>query len=253
MTREEQILCGHLCDLAGVCDRAGRPVSSEFLSLAEQDLFLAYCVPKLPPVAWKFDGGYENAERKTVCFMAEGAGRDECPAPCVLLRAEVTNPRFAEKLTHRDYLGALMNLGIDRSVVGDLLPVENAGCLFCLPRAADFICEQYSLVRRTPVHCTRIPPEEFHYQPAVKEIRCTIASVRLDTLIAAAFGESRSRMAPLIEGEKVYVNGRCIRSAAFRPQEGDLISVRGKGKFRFVQGSTVTKKGRISLVLERFV
>ncbi|MGI6107102.1 MAG: RNA-binding protein [Lachnospiraceae bacterium] len=253
MTREEQILCGHLLDLARICGNSGRPVSSGFLSLAEQDLFLTVCVPKLPGVQWRLDGGTENAERKAVCYTAQGAGRDECPAPCVLLKAEQTNPRFAEKLTHRDYLGALMNLGLERSVIGDLLPVENGCYIICLEHAADFICGQYSLVRHTAVRCARVPWTDFQYTPATKEIRGTVSSVRLDSLIAIAFRESRSRMAPLIAGEKVYVNGKCVRSASYLPHPGDLISVRGKGKFRYAESGGVTKKGRVSVLIERFV
>jgi len=252
MKKEEQILCGHLIDLANACYQRDRIMLSDFLTLNEQDLFLTYCQDKLPPVQYELCGGYEAAERKAICFQPIGVGRDDL-TPLVLLRVKPLNKKFAEELGHRDYLGSLMNLGIERTKLGDLMP-DRDGCLIvCQEAVADFICEQLTRVRHTVVVCSRQEPDEFEYQPQVKRIEGTVASVRLDAVIGLAFSQSRSRLVGYIEGEKVFVNGKCITSNAYQLKEQDLVSVRGIGKFRFLEINHTTKKGRISVSLELFV
>ena len=252
MKKEEQMLCSHLSDLANACWQRDYAVVSDFLTLNEQSLFLSHCVGSLPPVSWSLEGGYDTAERKAVYFQPIGAG-DQIPAPLVLLRAEPLNKKFAGDLTHRDYLGALMNLGIEREKIGDLI-LQDGGCLMiCRDLAADIICSDLVRVGRTAVQCRRIAFTEVSCQPETKPISGTVASLRLDAVIGLAFSGSRSRLVSYIESEKVFVNGKCITSNAYQLKEGDLVSVRGLGKFRFVSGGGLTKKGRTSVSLELFI
>lgn len=252
MNKEEQMLCSHLTDLANACYRRDYAIVSDFLTLNEQNLFLSFCSGKLPPVQYELIGGYDMAERKAVYFQPIGVGR-EYPAPLVLLRAEPLNLKFAEELTHRDYLGSLMNLGIERSKLGDLIPSKDGCFMICLESVADFICDQLTRVRRTAVLCKRLELSRLDYHPDVKRIEGTVASLRLDAIIGLAFSQSRSRLVGYIEGEKVFVNGKCITSNACQIKDGDLVSVRGLGKFRFLGASGQTKKGRTAVSLELFV
>ena len=113
-------------------------------------------------------------------------------------------------------------------------------------------CE-FFLSLHTTVLAQRILKEEFHYEPKLESIRGTVASVRLDSLLALAFSASRSKLTGQIEGGKVFVNGKLITSNGYQVKEGDIISVRGLGRFRFCEASGRTKKGRISVCINKYI
>ena len=155
--------------------------------------------------------------------------------------------------THRDYLGALMNLGISRTKTGDIIVQDKQAYLIVSESIADYICENLTRIRHTSVMCRQIDWQEFDYKPQVKEVMGSIASVRLDAVIGLAFSQSRSKLTGYISEEKVQVNGKVITSNAYNLKENDLISVRGLGKFRYKGTSAVTKKGRLMASVEVFV
>ena len=163
------------------------------------------------------------------------------------------NGKFAEDLGHRDYLGALLNLGIERSKLGDILIQEKMAYLFACDGMADFICNELTRVRHTTVQAVRIEREEFDYEPRYEEIRGTVASVRLDSLLSLAWNSSRSKMAPLIEEARVYVNGKLITSNGYHVRENDIISVRGMGRFRYMGMISETKKGRCYVLVYKYI
>ena len=92
-----------------------------------------------------------------------------------------------------------------------------------------------------------------NYTPDLQQIKGTVSSVRLDSLLPLAFSSSRSKLSGLIEGAKVFVNGKLITSNGYQVKEGDLISVRGLGKFRFEEAGKITKKNRISVTIQKYV
>ena len=120
-------------------------------------------------------------------------------------------------------------------------------------RIADFICENLTRVRHTSVMAKRVEREGFSYEPRVEERTGTVASVRLDSLLSLAFGASRSSLAGQIEGGKVFVNGRLVTSESCRLKEGDLISVRGMGRFRLQEIGGQSKKGRSYVTLCKYI
>ena len=252
MNKEEQMMCSHLIDLADACDRRGYPVGSDFLTLNEQNLFLSFAKDKLAPVSISLCGGYELAERKMIFYKPIGVG-EEYPAPISLLSIQPLIKKFSEELNHRDYLGALMNLGISRAKMGDIIVQDKEAYLIVSESIAEYICENLTQIRHTSVTCKQIEWKDFNYVPKIKEITGSIASVRLDTLIGLAFSQSRSKLTCYISDEKVQVNGKVITSNAYTLKENDLISVRGLGKFRYKGISTTTKKGRLMAQLELFV
>ena len=161
--------------------------------------------------------------------------------------------KFAEELSHRDYLGAVLNLGIERSKTGDILVDGNNALIFVHRDMTEVILRELTRVRHTSVRVDEIPVSEISYEPACEEIRGTVASVRLDSLLALAFSSSRTRLTGLIEGAKVYVNGRLVTSNGYQPAEGDIVSVRGMGKFRFESSGSRTRKNRITVVICKYV
>ena len=172
--------------------------------------------------------------------------------PIACVKIQPLNRKFSEDLTHRDYLGAILNLGIDRSKIGDILLDQEAGYVFCQESMADFLAEELTRIRHTSVQARRLLEEEPLPTPRREEVSGTVASPRLDSVIALAFGSSRNSILGLIEGGKVFVNGKSIVSNAYSIKEGDIVSVRGKGKFQFGSVTNKTKKNRFHIVLYRY-
>lgn len=172
--------------------------------------------------------------------------------PFSILRIRPLNPKFSEELSHRDYLGAILNLGIERCKIGDILVEDREAVVFVSENMADFLAENLTRIRHTSVMAQIEAQQEFQYEPSFEEIRGTVASVRLDSLLALAFSSSRSRLSGLIEGKKVFVNGRLIVSNGYRLKEGDIISVRGMGKFRYEGVLSETRKGRSYVEVRKY-
>ena len=225
---------------------------TNFLDLAALTCFYQ-TAPALPPVPYALFGGAEGCERKVLRLGDEGFCGYDQPFPIACLKIMPVNPRFAEPLTHRDFLGALMALGVQRELLGDIIVRENETYLFCLERMADFIRENLTRIRHTSVYVEQVEAEDFHYEPKYKEVDGTVASVRLDKLLALAFNASRSSLTGLIEGGKVFVNGKLVTSNGYEPKEGDLVSVRGMGRFRFQGTGGQSKKGREYVTLWRYI
>ena len=139
--KEEQLLKKRLTELAGLCWQRDIQTHSGFLTLREQTVFHSI-ERELAPVRVRLAGGYPQAERKMVCFLASYE-EESAPLPIRVLSVVPAAPRFAQPLTHRDYLGAVMNLGIERSCVGDILAEENGCFIFCLEAMEEFLCRDF--------------------------------------------------------------------------------------------------------------
>ena len=241
----------HLLDLCIRSERTGSWVYSGFLTLAEQDDFIR--CPESARYEYSFDGGYEAAERKLlVAGNADAAG---CPpdSPIRVIAVKPASRKFAEDLSHRDYLGAILNLGIERSLIGDILVREKQAWFFCLDSAADFLVSSLSRVRNTTVSASCVSGEVPELQPRFESMRLNVASERLDAILSAFTGLSRARTEPLFSGEKVFVNGRVVADKSMKLKEGDTFSVRGFGKAVYDGIEYETRKSRLWVSLRKYV
>lgn len=236
----ESLLKNRLAELANRAWDRGIWVFSEFLTLAEQDTLLRLRL-SCPFTLW---GGLDASERKIACFGSEElCGRVEAP-PVVCLKIAPTAQKFADGLTHRDFLGSLMALGVRREVLGDIEIVDNVGYLFCLSSIAGFIADSLTTVRRTAVRCELSdPPEKLSSPPPLTQL--VVASERLDANLAAVFRLSRSQAQELIDREQVFISGRLAASASAELREGSVVSVRHYGRFLYEGIERETKKGRL--------
>ena len=224
---------------------------SDFLNLNEQNM-VSSLKRQFPQIVMETFGGYENAERQMVAFHPDAlAFTWEYPIDC--LKIEPKAIKFSESLTHRDYLGVLLNLGIERSVIGDIVVQEKAAWFFYQNKMTDFFLDNLCRVRHTNILITKVDDPDELPRPKLEAINGTCASVRLDSLISLAFKASRSSMVSYIEGGQVFVNGKLITSNGYEPKEGDIISVRGKGRFIFDGMSHQTKKGRCGVRILRYI
>ncbi|MCD8103518.1 MAG: YlmH/Sll1252 family protein [Lachnospiraceae bacterium] len=261
---KDDLLAKRIQDLAASAQNRGCVLFSDFLNLNEQNI-CHQTLHKLSWVSWEAFGGYEEAERRMAAFIPDSPlwekdTDDSCavspsgtvyPIHCIHICPRA--PRFAEALSHRDILGALMHLGIERSTVGDIAVTEKEAWLFCSSRFSGLICRELTQIRHTQVTCTLCVMNGFSYTPATQTIRGSIASIRLDAVMALGFGASRSSLLSLIENGSVFVNGKMVTSNAFSLKEGDIVSVRGKGRFRYRGAGGQSRKGRIYAEVDRYV
>ena len=170
MTDDDRILLNHLRDLQKRAERSGISTFSGFLSLPEQDLFLRN-VREYGFHDYRLEGGTKSAERRIVAFSGDGEGFS-LKLPIVVLEVTPLNEKYAEELSHRDVLGAMMSLGIDRSLTGDILIRDKTAFVICLTKIADFLMENLTKIRHTDVRCTYLnDPDLFKLQPKFEEIR----------------------------------------------------------------------------------
>lgn len=248
---KDEFLLKRIRELANLSYQRDIVTFTDFLNLNEQNMLASLKLHQMG-VEVKLFGGYEHAERQMAVFFPESLGFSwDYPIDC--LKIEPKALRFSEELGHRDYLGALLNLGVDRSVVGDILIKDKEAWFFCLHKMSDFFIENLIRVKHTTVLVSRVEQAEEIPEPEFEMINGTCASVRLDALIGLAFQASRSSMVSFIESGLVFINGKLITSNGYEPKEGDIISVRGKGRFIYDGVSRQTKKGRLGVRIRKYV
>ncbi|NLJ96753.1 MAG: RNA-binding protein [Clostridiales bacterium] len=245
MNKEELLLQKRFHDLAYKADTRGILMFSDFLNLYEQDMLIRM-KNKLPKIKYFASGGFSDAERKILCFCGNQSleKESEIDFPISCLHISPLNKKFSDKLSHRDILGAVLNLGIDRSKIGDIIINDNESYLFCNSAIHDFIIDNLTRVKHTVVTTSLINRQDFIYKPNLKEITGTVSALRLDSILALALKGSRSRLQGYISGGKVFVNSKNILSNSYILKENDIVSVRGYGKFIFAGMVNQTKKGR---------
>ncbi len=249
-TPEEAQKQRRFAELAERAYASGRPLFTDFLGLSELDLLLQI-KKQLEGIPLTLFGGTEGCERVMARFGDGKADNTDFPIVCV--QASPLQQKFADALTHRDLLGALMNLSIAREKVGDIYLSENVGYLFCACSVAPVIVEELTKAKHTRLRCEIIQDIPANLATRCEEIFLQIASERLDVLVAAAFRLSREESLHLFREKKVFVNGRCNENNSGSAKEGDLLSVRGYGRFRYLGVLSLSKKGKCNVKIEKFV
>lgn len=258
--KEEKILIGHMLSLANRSSRDNYPTHSEFLSLTDQNLVFAYLkkqnhgnLPKtISDVSYLVYGGNEDSDRKMFFFYPEYMSEEECldieadTNSIALLHVYPKNAKFADHLTHRDFLGALMNLGYERNRIGDILTDGTDGYIYLEKAVSEDISQLLTKVRHTTVNTELLNPSQCPFKPKFREVSFTVKSPRIDTILKEVFHLSRRSAQTIIAEEMVFINGLTIKNNDHHPKENDRVSVRGEGKFIYLGESGVTKRNRIA-------
>lgn len=199
-------------------------------------------------------GGYEGAERQMLIYLPEYLEEDslyEEDSPMVCLRAEFFH---GDSPSHRDFLGALMGAGIGRETVGDICVGKESCDFFVTAEIAPYILQSFTSAGRTHLRISQIPLADARIpEPEVKEIKDTLASLRLDSVISSGFRIGRILASQYVSAGKAAINGLPCEKPDKAIDEGAKISVRGLGKIKLVSINGRTKKDRISVTIHRYV
>lgn len=246
----EQELCKkRLIDLSKQANRKGIVVFSDFLNLNELNIY-HQCEKFFESKSESF-GGVEFAERQIVAFIPD-ALYYEWTYPISVLEIAPSYPKFAEKLGHRDILGSLMNLGVERSKIGDIILAEEKYYLICEESMASYFIDNLDKIRHTVVKLQEVDATNIQITQKFEEKDGIITSNRLDSMISCVYKFSRSQALEMLRAEKVFVNGLSIQNPSHRCKENDIISVRGFGRFVFMKECGETGKGRLKIKYKIF-
>ncbi len=249
---ENEILKKRFIELANRSYNAGIYLFTDFLGLAEQSVFneTRAVFGNIPYSAF---GGADSCERVMIRFGdEESLGYTEnFPISCI--KAEPVSQKFADKLTHRDFLGALLNLGIERSTLGDIAIIDNVGYIFAKEDMASFIIDELHRVKHTDMRLSTvkdIPAAEL-FRTERRKIQAN--GERLDAVIAKVFCISRDESLSLFGKKLVFINGRLCENNSYIPKKGEVISVRGHGRMIYLGYETTSKKGKLNIEVDLYV
>ena len=252
MTDDTELLKKRFLELARKSFNAGIFTFTDFLGLAEQSAF-SEIKKELRGVKYEAFGGAEGAERVMIRFgSAEELGY-ELPFPISIIKAEPVSQKYADKLTHRDFLGAILNLGIERDTLGDIVIIDNVGYIFAKEDIASYVSDSLTKVKRTDMKVCIVDsiPEGELYRTEQKTVQ--VSGERLDAVIAKVFSLSREDAQSLFKKRLVFADGRQIDSPSYTPKENEKISVRGHGRFIYIGTQSLSKKGKLNIAVEIYI
>lgn len=254
VTGEDRLLLAKVLDRARQARERNIPAATDFLSPQQQMQVLELLrLAGIPETEYVRLGGYAGAERNLFLFLPDWMDPElaEQESPIRCLRAAF---REEYQLTHRDFLGSLMGMGVVREKLGDILVSSTSADLIVLDTVVDFLRSSWESAGRAKLTVTEILPAHLHI-PEVKcqEVRDTVSSLRLDAIASTGFRMARGKAADLIASGRVQVNWKECTKPDKLLSAGDTVSARGFGKFELTEVGGMTKKGRTSIVLKRYI
>ena len=247
-SKEEKIFKAHIMDRHGDCFNKNFKTVTEFLNLNQQTIING--MKKDFYASYKLWGGYDDAERKVLCFYPQW---DDGDMSEFLKIIKVSHSGY-KQLSHRDYLGSVLSLGISRDYIGDILVFDGYALIIVKSEMADFIELNYSKAGKTNLTAEilgidKIETPEYN----IKEIADTVSSLRLDAVVSSAFSVSRGTAASFILAGAVYVNDILVEKVDFKVSEGSKIKVQKKGRAILKEVGGLSRKGRIAIKIERYM
>lgn len=251
MTNEELYFQKRIVELAERSYKCSQYFFTGFLSVT--DISLLHETAREQKLNFMLWGGYENAERKMARFGDKELIGYELDFPISIVCIEPILKKFSDEFTHRDFLGSIMNLGIKRETIGDILVMDRFAYVFVDEKIADYIVESLKKVRHTHMKVTRIEALPVEFEAKRNVCKILVSSLRLDVVIAGKYNISRNQALELFRSKKVFLNERLCENNSYIVKQDDIISVRGYGKMVFKEISGETKKGRVYIQVEEYV
>lgn len=248
---EERLLFAKVLDQVMFAVKRYEPQFTDFMDVAKCGRFMERLKNEADLEILAF-GGMEDAERMMLGFAPNHISQEYFPISALQIAPK--NKKFGQTdLSHRDYLGSILGLGIERGKIGDILVSEDGGLCFVQEEMADYIQANLDKVSRTAV-IVKVVEETQIFAPKRTQVRrVTVASMRLDAILGEALHLSRGKAQALISSEKVNVNWSVVTSTSYILKTGDMVSARGFGRFCVGEVGGRTKKERIGLELEVYI
>ena len=257
---EKEILISHALDKKRQSSENSMITHTNFLSLDEISIVKTTDREYNEYTDTFYYGGYDDCERQIALYIPKFYSTEDV---CSFLRDnEEENPLCIVRLkkdkfttlSHRDYLGAIMGLGLKREMVGDIKVTNDGADVFCLKSAAEYICDNLKKSGRGSVTGEILSVSKFtSAQDKYELLFTTVSSLRLDGVIAAFFNLSRSTAAETVNKGLVYVNSSQCLKCDFILKEGDKIVLRGKGKTVLTEVKGTSKKGKLKIEYKKYV
>lgn len=252
MNSEEKLLISRIKDLAEASYSQNRYTFSHFLT-PEELAIVDSMRSELKHVDYDFYGGHEDLERQVVRFGSlDSLGYEEA-FPISTLIIEPLIQKFSDDLSHRDFLGALMNLGIKRNVIGDIVLKDNKAYVFCLNDVSDFIIKELTRVKHTSVKISYVNDGFTDLNRKLEDFELLVSSNRFDAIVAGICKLSRGKALDLFKTKKVLLNNRICENNSLTLKPDSVFSIRGYGKFIFIEEGGKTRKDRVYLKMKRYV
>lgn len=248
---EDRLFAARLSDIVSRSERDGICCFSNFLDEKQCAEAECWCRHNAGSLMYTLYGGYPEAKRRILAVFPdyyEDYITEEVPIKCLTFTF-----RKEDRLTHRDFLGTFMGLRLKREVIGDIIVDEGIAQVFVTEIAAKLIMSVVSKIGRTGVKITDDQPYKLEVKQKFQIISGTVASMRLDCVVSLAAGISRENAARLIRSEKVDINHFKALSVSQELRTGDVLSIRGSGRFVISEINGQTKKGRIHINLCKFI
>lgn len=247
---DERLLLSKVWDKYDQCQHKNIPAATAFLSPQEQQVARRLLQTIGAGDHYAFWGGYDGAERCQLHFLPDWTEEPDRES----LSALRCTWYHGDQLNHRDFLGSLMGLGMTRESIGDILVGHESADVLVSAGVADFLAASWDAAGRVKLHVHRLALEEIQVpEVKTKEIRDTVSSLRLDSVVAAGFSTSRGKAAEAIQAGRVQLNWvNCLKSD-HAVAEGDTISLRGLGKCVLETVGNQTRKGRIFVTMKRYL
>lgn len=243
-------LAARLIDLADSTAK-GRPYAvSEFVSPGAVQIGETIQA-HVPSLVLRTFGGYEGAERVKLAFVSADY---DGPVDFGITACRLSWDDRYRLLGHRDVLGSLMSLGVGRERFGDIIMQEAGAILLADTKLVPYLQQNFTKIAMVSIAIEEMPLEDIApRQEKVKEIKTTVASLRLDAIASSGFGISRTKAAEAIKGDRVQVNWQPAKGPSQDVSEGDVISLRGRGRMELAEITGTSRKGRIGVLLKRYM
>ena len=247
---EEQTIGALVVDLAKLAWNTNRPQVTDFYDPYERKVAKSV-LAGIPEVGTLHMGGYKKAERARLLIYPQFYLMETIQSPIRVLQAS-GNFKF-QPVGHRDFLGSILGTGLKREKIGDILSIDNGCQVVVGAEVADYLLIHWDQVHEVPIQVKEIDEEQLAVEPErIKEIKATVASLRLDAVASAGYWTSRTKMVREIKSERVKVNWKPVTNPAISVEEGDVLSIRGRGRVVIHEVRGTTRKGRTSVVLHRY-
>lgn len=249
----DRIFFAKLADMVNRCEKNGYSVFSSFLDERQCAEAEMWCRRNTCGLHYKFYGGFTEASRKMLAVYPDYCEEyitDEFPIKCLTFTYRKEN-----KLNHRDFLGSFMGLMLRRETIGDIIVTEGIAQTAVTEVAAKDIMSSVSKIGRTGVKISDSRDFELSVSDIqqFRDISGTVASLRLDCVTALAANVSREKAAAFIRADRVDVNHFTVSSVSQELREGDILSIRGYGRFILSGINGLTRKNRVHIILKKYI